>query len=212
MSVGIYSHVLEILEHLPGPFMLHSCRKPFYMHWNLPIESPKRPAITSLTVHLARRCLCEWGTWPPPARTQECYSGCEYEIQLLKVECANLSPGLLKVACVNPSRASLNAVCADLRWFAGWWTRLWQTFCVKGEGGVLRRALQGQIERARWHGSALACGALGGCFYFSPYMILHVLFFLGLLWDVQGTELHLLSGSPTAVLLNGHVRLMHLWH
>ena len=83
---------LKVLEHPSGPFMLCSGRKPFYMHWNLPTGGPKRRAITSLTERRAPRWICEWGIWPPPTLTPECCSGCEYEIQPLKVERVNLSP------------------------------------------------------------------------------------------------------------------------
>lgn len=47
---------------------------------------------------------------------------------------------------------------------------------------------------------------------FSPYMMLHVLFFLGPLWDVKGAELNFLSGFPTVALHNGHFRLLLLVH
>lgn len=46
----------------------------------------------------------------------------------------------------------------------------------------------------RWH-----AGHSEGASMFSPYMMLHVLFFLGLLWDVKETELCLLSGSPSSL-------------
>lgn len=39
-------------------------------------------------------------------------------------------------------------------WFAGWWTRLWQTSCFKGKGG--RGPPRGQIEWTRWYSVALA--------------------------------------------------------
>lgn len=42
---------------------------------------------------------------------------------------------------------------------------------------------------------------------FSPYMMLHVLFFLGLLWDVKGAELCL---SPPRSLYNGRCTLLLL--
>lgn len=112
-SAGMYSR--EILEHLSPSFMLLSSRKPLYMHWNLPTGGPKRWAITSPSVRLSLRRICERGTWPPPALTLECCGGFEYEIQTLKEERAKLNPGLLKAARVNPSRGSLKAVCADLR-------------------------------------------------------------------------------------------------
>lgn len=47
----------------------------------------------------------------------------------------------------------------------------------------------------RWH-----AGHLESASKFSPYMMLHVLFFLDLLWDVKGKEGRLLSGSPAAIL------------
>lgn len=58
-----------------------------------------------------------------------------------------------------------------------------------------------------WH-----AGHSEGASMFSPYMMLHVLFFLGLLWDVKGAELCLLSGSSTVALHNGHFRLLLLVH
>lgn len=64
---------------------------------------------------------------------------------------------------------------------------------LSGPGGMARR----------WH-----AGHSAGPSMFSPYMMLHVLFFLGLLWDVKGTELCLFNGSPTLALHNGHFRLL----
>lgn len=41
---------------------------------------------------------------------------------------------------------------------------------------------------------------------FSPNMMLHVLFFLGVLRDEEQTELCLLSGSPCETACTGHFR------
>lgn len=111
----VYFHNLEFLGHPLGPFMLHISGKPFAMHWKCPLDVPKRWAITSLTVRPALRRICEWRTWPPPALTLECYSGCEYEIQPPKVGCAKVSPRLLRVPRANLSQASPKAACAHLR-------------------------------------------------------------------------------------------------
>ncbi len=59
---------------------------------------------------------------------------------------------------------------------------------LSGPGGTARR----------WH-----AGHSEGASMFSTYTMLHVLFFLGLLWDVKRTELCLLSGSPAGALHSG---------
>lgn len=69
----------------------------------------------------------------------------------------------------------------------------------QSKGGA-RGPAKGQIEGARWRWHA---GHLEGAAMFSPYMMLHVLFFLGLLQDVRGPELSLLSGCcPSQWALN----------
>lgn len=120
-----------------------------------------------------------------------------------------MSPGLLKAPCVNPSRASLKAACADLR--SSPVCRLMDEtltdILCQGEGprGVMGPC-RGRLSRPggtarRWH-----AGHSEGASMFSPYMMLHVLFFLGLLWGVKWTELCLLSGSPSVAVYNGHFR------
>lgn len=72
----------------------------------------------------------------------------------------------------------------------------------EGAGGVMgpcggRLSGPGGTAR-RWH-----AGHSEGASMFSTYTMLHVLFFLGLLWDVKRTELCLLSGSPAGALHSG---------
>lgn len=62
---------------------------------------------------------------------------------------------------------------------------------LSGPGGTARR----------WH-----AGHSEGSSMFSPNMMLHVLFFLGVLQDEEQTELCLLSGSPCETACTGHFR------
>lgn len=55
-----------------------------------------------------------------------------------------------------------------------------------------------------WHWHA---GHSEGASMFSPYMMLHVLFFVGLLCEVKWTELCPTSGSPFIAVYNGHFTL-----
>lgn len=62
---------------------------------------------------------------------------------------------------------------------------------LSGPGGTARR----------WH-----AGHSEGSSMFSPNMMLHVLFFLGVLRDEEQTELCLLSGSPCETACTGHFK------
>lgn len=106
----------------------------------------------------------------------------------------NLSPGLLKAALVaNPSQGldicrseTVSGWRSDGRDFdrhsvspGGWREVLW---------GLCGGRLSGPGGTAwRWH-----AGHSEGASMFSPYMMLHVLFFLDLLWEVKGDR----TGPP----------------
>lgn len=177
--------------------MLRSSGKPFYMHWNLPTGSPKRRTITSAKCTPLALPLNMWMTNTASDRRWHgnATPGVNMKYGLLKVERFESEPGTSKGGSRGESEPGPRylQIWDSLR-LAVWRTRLWQTFCVTGGGwrevlwGLCGGRLSGPGGTAwRWH-----AGHSEGASMFSPYMMLHVLFFLDLLWEVKGDR----TGPP----------------